>query len=250
VKNNRYLTIIISAAVFMALQLVPTAISHAAGIGFFIKGEIATGGPSGYVAGPGMYGPRAASINVTSFGGGLIFESVTAKNNLLGYRLKLTYEVPPVPGIDTHGYKKPVNRVGMFNTLTIGVVRTESLRFWVGPQFGLSYVFHRDRHSSYSIIPYGASFIPYRDSNKSITSILTIDVLLALGLNAHLTNVTSYFFEVGLGYIGGFDLLSPGQGQGFDFQFSTGFLFRVKDTYAAAVSKEQKDGTAAPQPEQ
>jgi hypothetical protein len=193
-----------------------------------------------------MYRPKTATNNLNSFGGGLIIESVTAKDIIFGYRLKLTYEVPPVPGIETHGFLKPLNRVGMFNTLTIGVVRTDSIRFWVGPEVGLSYAFHKNTRTYYTIMPYGGSFYPYKVSQTQIISALTVDLVIALGLNAHITDVTSCFIEVGLGYIGVFDLLSSKGGHGFDFQFCTGFIFRVNDTFVGSGQKENKDGVVVP----
>lgn len=83
------------------------------------------------------------------FGGGLVFDTAVSTNTLFNYRLNLDYNqvsypdyIPPEYYFETHfipAQDFEMGRFKMVNSFGFGVVRTERVRFWLGPQLSLMY---------------------------------------------------------------------------------------------------------------
>ena len=70
---------------------------------------------------------------------GFVLDTAVAKNQLFNYRLNIGFEkwnwgVDTLQGITT---AEPL-RLGIYNTFGFGIIRTKLIRFWLGPQLGLT----------------------------------------------------------------------------------------------------------------
>jgi hypothetical protein len=125
-------TITLSGLILLVLMLVSTQ-AMAVGIGIF--GELGKASNA-----------RVADDSLTSSdeshriaGLGFVVDTAVAKDTLFNYRLNLGLEkwnwgVDSLQGIAT----SELLRVGLYNTFGFGIVRISPIRFWVGPQVGLT----------------------------------------------------------------------------------------------------------------
>lgn len=193
-------------ALFCLIAVSVTSRAMAGGFGFY--------GTGGVNLSTWKY--KGASANSTDYfyGGGIVIDSVVAKNKLFGYRFAADYQqyVLTGPGASS---SKPAHRFGLSHTFGYGVARNENIRFWLGPQFGFHYAYLRG--SGYKL------------------DVLGVDVLLAMGLNVHIGDAAAVFFELGFGYMGNYNLNASEIGHGFGAQAKMGFMFRFNDKYASAA---------------
>lgn len=186
----------------MAIMLSATA-AWAAGIGVY--------GTGGVNLGTWRY--EGASTGTTDFlyGGGIVVDSCVARDQVFGYRLYAGYSQYLLTTSEYTG--KPAHRVGITNSFGVGIVRTNSIRFWGGPQIALNYIFLRE--DRYELDAIG------------------LEALLAIGLNMHAGDAASFFFDIGLGYIGNYNINIAEQGHGFGVVLKAGLMFRINDRFGA-----------------
>jgi hypothetical protein len=166
-----------------------------------------------------------------------------AKNKIFGYRLKLGYNRFIVENSASGAMSEPLHAPNAVQTFGFGLARNETIRFWIGPQLGVYYIFGEHSYSSFEVIPIGFSytFIPYEGTVKY--SYLGLDLMIALGLNINIGNMFTIFFDLAFGYTGRFNLELPEVGHGIGAQISMGFMFRIKDRYSGLVPT---DGSKEP----
>ncbi|HOT44100.1 MAG TPA: hypothetical protein PLM53_08630 [Spirochaetota bacterium] len=190
--------------VMCAISMVIAQSAQAAGIGVYGTGGVA-------MMNWQYNGTKVGSSTDYFYGGGLAVDSNVARNELFGYRFTAGYEqyVLTDPGSDAKS--DPIHRFSMTHTFGFGVARTEMVRFWIGPKIGLHYLYKHDNGYSYDAI--GA------------------DALLALGLNVNAGKVFTFFFDIGVGYMGVYNLKGSGVGNSFGADAKLGFMFRINDSY-------------------
>jgi len=117
------------------------------------------------------------------FGFGLLIDTAVAKDKLFNYRLQLGIASGSI-SIDGTQYSKSIGltEYHMYHSFGFGIVRTDGLRLWLGPQLGLG-----QARGSYSYA--GKSGMKYIETFASIGAVL--------GLNAHVSE------RVSLGFTGG-----------------------------------------------
>jgi len=117
------------------------------------------------------------------FGFGLLLDTAVAKDTLFNYRLQLGIASGSI-SIDGAKYIKSIFMTDyhMYHSFGFGIVRTDGLRLWIGPQLGLG-----QARGSYSYA--GKSGMKYIETFASIGAVL--------GLNAHVSE------RVSLGFTGG-----------------------------------------------
>jgi hypothetical protein len=159
------------------------------------------------------------------FGGvGLILDTAAAKDELFGYRLKLEYNQFNVKDIDSDITLKGYNYIGMYHTFGFGVIRTELVRFWIGPQIGLSYTFGRGNSKGISI--------PYiTDTYKLKLNAVGVDALVAIGANFNVGHDISLFIDLAAGYMGKYNTTNKLLGHAIGFKASVGAMYRIEDNY-------------------
>jgi hypothetical protein len=166
------------------------------------------------------------------YGGGLVIDSNAARNELFGYRFTAGYEqvrrIYPYPNF----LNVSIHKFSMTHTLGFGVVRNENLRLWIGPQLGLHYLYYPKKTFITSGYKVNLSLAPTKFVIQ--IDVIGFDALLALGLNINIGETATIFLEIGVGYMGGYDIDFKGTANAFGIDGKIGFMFRVKDTYTAA----------------
>ncbi|HSV98055.1 MAG TPA: hypothetical protein VLM75_14130 [Spirochaetota bacterium] len=117
------------------------------------------------------------------FGFGLLIDTAVAKDKLFNYRLQLGIATGSL-SIDGTQYSKSIGltEYHMYHSFGFGLVRTDSMRLWLGPQLGLG-----NARGSYSYA--GKLGMKYIETFASIGAIL--------GLNAHLSERISLGLSTG-----------------------------------------------------
>lgn len=202
-----------------AVMMVITQSAQAAGIGFY--------GTGGAAFMNWQYkGEKGGSSTDYFYGGGLVIDSTVARDQIFGYRLTLGYEQYVVTYPEYDAESDPIHRFSMSHTFGFGVLRSEMVRLWIGPRIGLHYLYKHD--SGYSIDAAG------------------VDCLLGMGLNINAGDTFTFFFDLGFGYMGIYNINHSGEiGNAFGLDGKMGFMFRIGDTYRAKpapieVKVEQK----------
>lgn len=159
------------------------------------------------------------------FGGvGLILDTAAAKDELFGYRLKLEYNQFNVKDIDSDITLKGYNYIGMYHTFGFGVIRTELVRFWIGPQIGLSYTFGSGNAKGI--------YIPYiTDKYRLKLKAMGVDALVAIGVNFNVGHDISPFIDLAAGYMGKYNTKNELLGHAIGFKGSFGIMYRIDDNY-------------------
>ncbi|HNW28761.1 MAG TPA: hypothetical protein PKN50_09815 [Spirochaetota bacterium] len=202
---------------------------------------------SAQAAGIGVYGTggvnfstwnyKGASANSTDYfyGGGLVVDSNVARNELFGYRFTAGYEQYRLKDPDTDSTSSAMHRVSMSHTFGFGIARNETVRFWLGPRIGMHYLRYRDSYNTInmSMFPY---VMPYPQNVKVTIDMIGIDALLAMGLNINMGDVATIFFDLGIGYMGNYNIRVSERGHGFGVDGKIGFMFRINDNYKLTSS--------------
>ena len=179
-----------------------------------------------HAAGIGLYGAGGTPMinwkyNRTDFGsttdhcygGGLVVDSAVAKDTLFNYRFTAGYERYGSDNrfLFTEPGSKTAHKFDMCHSFGFGLVRTEAMRFWVGPQIGAHYIHSSDfPHDRYAIIPYYylpgtglvysvGGLLPAPHTKKA--SAIGVDVLLALGVNFNIGELVTLFAEIGRAHV-------------------------------------------------
>jgi hypothetical protein len=182
--------------------------AQAAGIGVY--------GTGGVALSTLRYHGMSASSTDYFYGGGIVIDSNVAKDQLFGYRFTAGYEQYVFTDPNSDYSSSPIHRFSMSHTFGFGMARTEMVRFWVGPRIGLHYLYKHDSGYKYDAI--GA------------------DALLALGVNVNAGDTFTFFFDIGFGYMGNYNINAAEVGNAFGFDGKIGFMFRINDTYKQTAS--------------
>ena len=200
--------------------------ARAAGIGFY--------GTGGVNLSTWKYKGTSANTTDYYYGGGMAIDSVVARDQVFGYRFTAGYEQYILKDPETGATGKPLNRFSMSHTFGFGVARAQNVRFWIGPQLGMHYMYKRATVTVYQLVPLGGRItIQPMDVRIKIDDI-GVDALLGLGLNINMGDVMTLFFDIGFGYMGNFNINTSEIGHGFGAQAKAGIMFRINDTYSSS----------------
>ncbi len=120
---------------------------------------------------------------------GFMFDTCVAEDRLFNYRLQVGLDLSTASYFDS-GLSRTVSmdiwQISFINTFGFGLVRDESLRFWVGPQLG-----------------FGFGFEPEFSGNSyygTMSDFFEFDLFagVALGVNIHLGDAVSLCADAGL----------------------------------------------------
>lgn len=184
------------------------------------------------------------------FGGGLLIDTAVAKNKLFNYRMAIGYEWYGSNNPSLYNVKPDYNfahKFDMSHTFGLGIYRTKTLRFWVGPEVGLTCLYSPNfRHVRYMLFPpnsigesglisggfYALNVLYSSPTKKLLTA--GIDILMTLGVNYNIGDRTSLFTDIGFGYTGTFHLEGDREiGSGLGIKARIGVLSRMHDAYEA-----------------
>jgi hypothetical protein len=201
---------------------------------------------SARAAGIGVYGTggvnfttwnmRGVSANTTDYfyGGGLVIDSNVAKNETFGYRFTAGYEQYRMKDPNSGNTSSPIHRASMSHTFGFGVARNENVRFWLGPRFGLHYLRLRDTYTDTESIAF--NMYPYGQKVKVELDMIGFDALLAFGINVNMGEIATMFLDIGVGYMGNYNIHAADYGHGFGIEGKAGFMFRINDSYKQPAS--------------
>jgi opacity protein-like surface antigen len=215
---------LLAAALFM------TQSAQAAGIGIY-----GTGGVN-FSTWRFRNDPQSYTSTDYFYGGGLIIDSNVARNELFNYRFTTGYEQYRIIQNEMKGSPNPRHRFSMTHTFGFGVARNEYVRFWVGPRIGMHYMYLRDSYTNDSLSMEMGYLGFNRNKVREKIDVIGLDALLALGLNINMGNVATLFFDIGVGYMGNYNIHVQENSHGFGVEGKIGFMFRINDTYKAAES--------------
>jgi len=197
---------------------------------FFLISQASAIGLGGYVTG-GYAGnnwthedeeynlKESDNSEMLKYGVGFILDTAVAKNSLFNYRLNVGYcrtemtsdKLPDVIGNDFH----------LYNTFGFGLIRTDSFRFWVGPQFGFGLML--GKHEPVS-------------ANKNCNA-LYAGLGAVAGVNIHTGDLLSIGIDGGYRYnvYNGYSDVAFGgsnfTGSGHEAFASISFIFRINDNF-------------------
>ncbi|MCU0849621.1 MAG: hypothetical protein MUD12_17205 [Spirochaetes bacterium] len=164
------------------------------------------------------------------YGGGIVLDSNVASDNLFNYRAELGFHYLTFP----HNRGMNSYMASTVHYFGFGIVRNESIRFWVGPQVTLGALFPREARDMAGLIAGGG---------------------LAAGININMGETFTLAFTGAARYVGGimFSFQKKGSSStaysgptygGPDGLVTVACIFRINDSYTSAekkTSEEKKD---------
>jgi len=171
----------------LALLLSVPMMVHASGMGFYIP--VSVGDTSNLtVSEDGLYADYDMTQNYASTAGiGLVFDSNIGKDKLFNYRVALEYQSTTVDSTEAAGSTEDCNtyhcekiRLNFVQTFGFGVLRTETVRLWVGPRINMAW---NSRSDSTDI----GSGYTFTESEYA----LELGIAPAVGINVNLGRLVS-----------------------------------------------------------
>lgn len=192
------------------------------------------------------------------YGGGIVLDTAVARDTLFGYRIKIGYSQYNVTKKENAQiYSKDkyhMHRFNMGNTFGFGVVRNETVRFWLGPRINFNYLYYsyscwdRTLYMPFMFDPSYENTIPYRE--KLVERLFTFELSLAMGININFKNDITLFidtdfggnvstgrrkFKYGMESLSGL-YFSKMFNLGYGGNISLGLMYRINDNYTEIVS--------------
>ncbi|MCU0846541.1 MAG: hypothetical protein MUD12_01480 [Spirochaetes bacterium] len=184
----------------------------------------------------GIFDTNVGSDSLFNYRFSFSADKYVSKINRSGKRVNFPFEPPVIIVENTlNSGRLKFYRYGIENIFGFGLIRTDKIRFWVGPGLGINYSeIERTRIFSYQTMPsalytYTWQAIPVHKRFKSIT----VNFELAIGLNVNLTEMLSIFLQTGARYCmmngeKATKIHQPysGFGHGYDCYARAGVIFR------------------------
>ena len=161
------------------------------------------------------------------YGGGIVLDSNVASDNLFNYRAELGFHYLTFP----HNSGMNSYMASTVHYFGFGIVRNETIRFWVGPQITLGCLFPREASNMAGLIAGGG---------------------LAAGININMGETFTLAFTGAARYVGGimFSFHKKGNSStaysgptygGPDGLVTVACIFRINDSYTSAEKKTPED---------
>ncbi len=168
--------------------------AHSIGLGAYIEGG---GGGAFYIL-PSGYSERNSGQFFA--GGGIMFDTSVSTNTLFNYRVGFAYNwtrattyTPPeyylVNKVITPG-NLDLNQIKLVNSFGFGVIRTETIRFWLGPQL----IFFYNWGDTTIIGVYSG----WNINRKDTVSVGGLGLGFVAGINFNFTGIVTLALEFGV----------------------------------------------------
>ncbi len=168
------------------------------------------------------------------YGGSLVFDTALAQNSLFNYRANFAIQAleSDTEGGDTK-YKTEGMRFALYNSFGFGVVRTESIRLWMGPQFGVHYIDADTTKTQpdFTLVRVGASYVsvPTESKRKSEDNGGGVSLGFVLGVNFNIGPALTLGLDGGCrAFVTGNDVGANAGPEGF---MNVSVIFRINDSY-------------------
>ncbi len=188
----RRITFIICVA---AIMFVPAA-SRALSGGIGLYGSFSYGHSYWNFAKSGYVGSGDKDEKNNTLGWGILMDTTVARDSLINYRLEIGYDRV------THSFHSSeigdlnLHRILLSNTLGFGIIRSEDLRFWLGPQLRLSYCWGEDKFYEFLTFP-GPTAPKTQIKQKFNYMSYRADLGITSGVNIHFPGNISLGLECG-----------------------------------------------------
>jgi len=172
--------------------------------------------------------------NGSAYGGSLVFDTAVAHDSLFNYRANFAIQALES---DTESgdikYKTEGMRFALYNSFGFGVVRTKSIRLWLGPQFGVHYIDADTTKTmpDFTIVRIGASYVtmPTESKKKSEDNGGGISLGFVLGVNFNIgPTLTLGLDGGGRAFVTGNNTGANAGPEGF---VNVSVIFRIDDSY-------------------
>ncbi len=172
-----------------------------------------------------------------AYGGSLIFDTAVAQNSLFNYRANFAIQAFQGDTKDDNNGDIKNDTEGMryslWNSFGFGIVRTESIRFWLGPQFGIHYVDADTTRTEPDWMPVlvGAniSWLPTESKTKKSDNGGGASLGFVVGLNINMGPVFTLGLDGGVrAFLTSNEVVANAGPEGF---VNVSFIFRIGDKY-------------------
>ena len=185
----------IKIAMLAAAMLASTTLLHAAGVGGYFTTHAGSYmfkvGESTSLTDSTIGGINAPSRGKpVILGGGIVWDTNLGKDELFNFRQNLGYDYHLKSTVS-------LNQVGLVNTFGFAPVRTDLLRFWLGPQINLHYRWGRDAKDYRAASVYSITYPWAIMGIQRKYEFFTIGTGLAVGLNLNVHKNVTIALEAG-----------------------------------------------------
>lgn len=147
---------------------------------------------------------------------GLVMDTAVAMDKVFNYRMYLGYGFGDIEvkkeSTDTRYHH--IYDLSMYNDFGFGIIKTQYIRFWLGPQFGIRYS---------------------NETNVDRYWEFGMAVGLVMGININIEEVITIFFDGGVRFHISF-AERPFFHYGYEGFINGGIMFRIEDTYSSSKS--------------
>lgn len=161
--------------VFLSLCLVAVlgfGLSDAMAVGLGVYGGLSSGNSDWTT--DDNYGSYDFKMDSGHTEAGLVLDTAVAKDRLFNYRLNLGYLKSTYK--DDSGDKLELDGFAMTHSFGFGVLRTENVRLWLGPQLRFSYVTGSPKGGSDNYSQFGVGIAPVLGININLGPVVTLAV--------------------------------------------------------------------------
>ncbi|MBN2040635.1 MAG: hypothetical protein JW864_11355 [Spirochaetes bacterium] len=176
------------------------------------------------------------SGDVTKIGLGFILDTAVAADRFFNYRLNVGYSMIDIANDDSEDASLSGYDFHIYNTFGFGIVRTEKIRFWLGPQIG------------FGMISAESDSDDDEDYGEFVTFFAS--AAIAAGMNIHISNSVSIGLDAGYRAASHAGYLTTDyddyeiSGSGKEIFGNVSILFRINDKYR---EEAQSQGTVVPE---
>ena len=156
----------------LSLLLATPMVASAAGMGVYVP--VSLGDSGSYTYSPDYTSDVEVDRDYkTSAGLGLTFDTNIGKDKLFNYRLGLEYINLKVDNSDFTSSNTGYGRFNLVNTFGFGVLRTESVRLWIGPRINVGWNVDAS-DASYSELAFELGIAPAIGVNVNLGRVVSL----------------------------------------------------------------------------
>ena len=216
----------IMAALVMLFYSLLTSNAMAIGLGFKItggSGESDWNYDSLFQDTTGTYSSEGDFSSDDSYSGfGFVFDTNLAKDKLFNYRLEIGFEDKEYK--TKGGGKIELDGIHIINDFGFGIIRSENLRLWIGPELKLTQLSDEDNSWDSNMDIMEFSYGPVIGLNFNPGNLLT--VAMKTGYLFSQFTGDSYYYTTDSSLDNDYD------GDGSSYFFTLALIFRINDNYS------------------
>jgi hypothetical protein len=183
--------VIVLCACFVAMLVLGTSDARAAGFGIY--GSAGDGGSSTWTI---NNVPGNTKVDAAHQGVGFVFDTAVAQDKFFNYQLNFGFDTFKNKSATTGNDLVELSGLMISNSFGFGIVRTEALRMWMGPEIRLAWPSGSNALGDYDF--FGAGVGPVLGMNFNLPGTVTFGVKIGyqfMTYNGTFDSSTSYYSE-------------------------------------------------------